>query len=87
MVRDSLVVVQLSSREYRAVYSVNTAPEVAVVKLWDRAQHQAALVINRDMTCKRCLTVSTLSICQRISLLSRCFFERIKRSFSSSFQL
>ena len=55
MVRDSLVVVQLSSREYRAVYSVNTAPEVAVVKLWDRAQHQAALVINRDMTCKRCL--------------------------------
>ena len=50
MVRDSLVVVQLSSREYRAVYSVNTAAEVAVVKLWDRAQHQAALVINRDMT-------------------------------------
>ena len=61
MVRDSLVVVHLSSREYRAVYSVNTAPEVAVVKLWDRAQHQAALVINRDMTCKRCLTRYILS--------------------------
>ena len=50
VVRDSLVVVQLGSREYRAVYSVNTAPEVAVLKLWDRAQHQAALVLNRDMT-------------------------------------
>ena len=51
VVRDSLVVVQLGNREYRAVYSVNTAPEVAVLKQWDRAQHQAALVINRDMIC------------------------------------